>query len=496
MPRNDSSLANLLARATASSPGAPAIVTRDRVTSWRQLLERAGAFARAIEAAGTAPGDRVALYLEPDADTAAAIFGIYAARAVAVIINPRFRARQIEYILSDADAAVLVTTPELLARQPRKLETRAQLLDASTIPEAEELEVRPVDAAALAQIIYTSGSTGYPKGVMFTTGALRSGVATVRDYLGLRADDRVAGILSFSGVYGLNQLLTAVASEATLVVESSPLAVEIVGRLRASQVTVLAAVPPLWLQLLAVPEFVEPFPSLRLVQSAGGRLPVGAVKRLRTLQPQADLFLQYGMTETFRSTFLPPAEVAAHPDSMGRGIPGAEILVVRPDDRLCEVGEVGELVHAGPTLASGYWRAPDASARVFRPHPTRAGARAVYSGDLVRSDAEGRLYYVSRRDHVIKTLGFRVGPDEVTDVLHASGQVVEAVVVPEPDAERGQRIIAVVVLAPDGSVETLRRFCREELPPYMQPARFDVVASLPRLPSGKYNVDALGRART
>jgi acyl-coenzyme A synthetase/AMP-(fatty) acid ligase len=153
-------------------------------------------------------------------------------------------------------------------------------------------------------------------------------------------------------------------------------------------------------------------------------------------------------------------------------------------------------VHAGPTIAAGYWNAPEATARVFRAHPTRPEERAVYSGDIVRQDAEGRLYYVARHDRVINTMGFRVGPDDVGDVLHASGQVTEAVVRSEPDPERGQRIVAAVVLAQTGSVDALRRFCREALPPYMQPARYEVVTELPRLPSGKYDVDALGKTQS
>jgi acyl-CoA synthetase (AMP-forming)/AMP-acid ligase II len=486
-------LANLLASATKRAPDAAAVISRSGVTSWRELSDRSAGFAHALEETGAAPRDRVALFLERDAEAVAALFGAYAAGLVPVIVNPRLRPRQIEHVLDNAQVSVLVSSAEQLARQAPAWEPPVRLLDAGAVQPAGVLRIRPVAADALAQIVYTSGSSGQPKGVMFCNGALLSGTGTVSDYLRLHARDRVASLLSFSGVYGLNQMLTAVAVGATLVIETSPLAADIVAAMRTAQVTVLAAVPPLWLQLLAVREFEEPLPLLRVVQNAGGHLPVEAVRRLRTLQPQADLFLQYGMTETFRSTYLEPAEVDAHPGSLGRALPGAEILVIRPDGSPCATGETGELVHAGPTIASGYWNAPEATARTFRPHPAKPDVRAVFSGDLVRRDAEGRMYYVARHDHVINTLGFRVGPDEITDVLHASGQVFEAAVTARPDAERGQRIVAVVVLAPGGSVHALRRFCRQELPSYMQPAQFDVVESLPRLPSGKFDIGALGR---
>jgi acyl-CoA synthetase (AMP-forming)/AMP-acid ligase II len=488
--RSDWNIAHLLVQATSHAPETPAFVTRDRVVSWREFSERAGAFASALEAMAVAPGDRVALFIDRGPDAAAALFGAYATGAVPINLNTRFRTRQVDQILSDARAAAIICAPELPGLQARRLKSRVALIDPSTVPASDALHIRPVAHDALAQIIYTSGSTGLPKGVMFSNRALLSGIATVGTYLGLRPQDRVAGVLSFAGVYGLNQLLTAVAAGATLVVETSPLAAEMLLHLRAAQITVLAAVPPLWMQLLAVPGFAEPIPSLRLVQNAGGHLPIDVVRKIRTLQPQADLYLQYGMTETWRSAFLPPAEVDENPGSMGRAVPGAEILVVRPDGSACAMDEPGELVFTGPSMATGYWNAPEASARAFRPHPARAGVRAVFSGDIVRHDAEGRLFYVGRHDRIINTLGFRVGPDEIAEVLHASGHVSEAVVAAELDVDRGQRIIAIVVLSKNGSVEALRRYCREELPLYMQPARFDVVASIPRLPSGKYDIDA------
>jgi acyl-coenzyme A synthetase/AMP-(fatty) acid ligase len=202
------------------------------------------------------------------------------------------------------------------------------------------------------------------------------------------------------------------------------------------------------------------------------------------------------MTETFRSTFLDPSEVDSHPDSMGRPVPGATILVIGADGEPCGPGDVGELVFSGPTVADGYWEDPEQTAATFRVNPSGsrdAGDKtvAVFSGDLVRYDEDGRLYYVSRRDRLIKSLGFRIGPDEIVDVLYASGEIREAAIATEPDPVRGERIIAYVALAPEGSLPKLQHFCRAELPRHMQPARIEVCASLPRLPSGKYDFDAL-----
>jgi acyl-coenzyme A synthetase/AMP-(fatty) acid ligase len=245
----------------------------------------------------------------------------------------------------------------------------------------------------------------------------------------------------------------------------------------------------------------QTLPALRVMTNTGGRLPVEAVRQLRRAQPQARLFLMYGLTEAFRSTFLPPERVDEKPGSVGQAIPGAEVSVLDDGGRVCPPGEIGQIVHRGPTVALGYWRDPESAASVFRPDPQRPpGApyteRVVFSGDLGYADEDGDLFFVGREDTMIKTLGYRVSPDEVTEVLHASGEVVEAVVTTEPDDVRGARIVAHVVLADDGSVERLEAFAARELPRYMQPARIVVRDSLERTASGKHDPVAIAqRAR-
>ena len=312
---------------------------------------------------------------------------------------------------------------------------------------------------------WRKSSTGLPKGVTITHANLWAGMRSVTGYVGVTATDRIASLLPFSFDYGFNQLLCAVGAGATLVIERSPVPQQIVATLRALGVTVLPCVPPLWLQLLNVPDFcAPPLPALRAMTNTGGRLPTEAVRKLRGAHPAARLFLMYGLTEAFRATYLDPDEVDEHPDSIGRSIPG--------------------------------WNDREMTAKVFRPNPLRPeGApdceRVVFSGDLVRLDEEGRLYFVGRSDKMIKTLGFRVSPDEIMDVLYASGEIVEGIVGTEPDAVRGDRIIAYVVLGEGKSLERLESFCRAELPRYMQPARIAVQESIPRTSSGKHDVNAL-----
>jgi acyl-CoA synthetase (AMP-forming)/AMP-acid ligase II len=499
---DEMNLAELLWRLDPAKNACPALVDGDVITPYEGLRGRAGAVAAALDDAGVERSERVAILLERGADGAAAIFGSAAVGAVTVSISERLRPRQIEHMLAHSGAKVLITSAALLARLPRRLETGALIVDVATVPASAEY--RPVARLQgdAAQILYTSGSTGLPKGVVHSHGSLRAGIASVAGYLGLEADDRVASLLQFSSVYGLNQLLCSVALGSTLVVERSPIANNVAATLRRQGVSVLAAVPPLWLQLLAAPAFRdEPIHSLRILQNAGGHLPVPAVRELRRIQPHARLFLMYGQTETFRGSFLPPEMVDTRPNSIGRAIPGSEIYVLRDDATPCEPGEVGELVQRGPAIALGYWNDAPGTERVFRVNPMRPVGtpgveRAVFTGDMVRRDEDGLLYYVSRRDHLIKTLGFRVGPDEILDVLHASGQISEGVITTEPDVTRGERIVAIAVLAPEGSLDQLNRFCRIELPPHMMPARVVLLEELPRLPGGKLDMLAIQETLT
>jgi amino acid adenylation domain-containing protein len=476
-----------------------AVVESQRTVGFAALAARCLAVAKALQRAGVEPGDRVTVLLHRGADAAASFFGVLAAGAIAVMADETLRPRQIEYLLRHSDAKVLLTSAEILDRLPRGLDADARTLDLSGVPPEDEGEAVPRVGQDVAHIIYTSGSTGLPKGVTISHANLWAGMSAVVTYLAISEEDRIAGLLPFSFDYGLNQLLCSVATGASLVVERSPVAQRIVQTLRSQQVTVLPAVPPLWLQLLGVESFrAQPLEALRVMTNTGGRLPTEAVRKLRRCQPGADLVLMYGLTEAFRSTYLPPGEVDRKPASIGRAIPGAEILVLDDDLAPCPPGQPGILVHRGPTVALGYWDDPEATARVFRPNPRRpAGTpdaeRVVFSGDLVYRDQDGDLFFVGRQDKLIKTLGHRVSPDEVVDVLYASGEATEALVTSEPDELRGERIVAYVVLAEGGSLDRLKAFALRELPRYMHPARIEVRPTLHRTHSGKHDVAATVR---
>jgi amino acid adenylation domain-containing protein len=486
--------ARLVLETAALAGPKPAIVEGGREWTYDWLAGRARAYAQTLDAVGVRPGDRVAILLPRGPEGAAAFFGSLTCGAVAVFVNDTLRARQVEHIANHSGAKVLLVSEDLLERLTRPLDIAAQILEQESLPAQGSFAPYPRIDHDIAEIIYTSGSTGLPKGVTLSHGNLWAGTDAVVEYVGVRAEDRIVSLLPFSFDYGLNQLFCCVATGATLVVERSPIPQRIVETVRREEVTILPGVPPLWLQLLTVSGFTDrQLPALRKLTNTGGRLPVDAVRQLRRCQPEAELFLMYGLTEAFRSTYLPPERVDRKPESIGQAIPGAEVMVVDAELNRCEPGAVGELIHRGPTVALGYWNDPETTARVFRPNPLRPdecpdAERVVFSGDLVYADSEGDLFFVGRRDTMIKTLGHRVSPDEVGDVLYASGEVLETIVTAEPDELRGSRIVAWVVLAEHGDVQRLEAFCAAELPRYMQPSRIDVRPSLPRTPSGKFDI--------
>ncbi|HET9630414.1 MAG TPA: AMP-binding protein, partial [Novosphingobium sp.] len=349
---------------------------------------------------------------------------------------------------------------------------------------------------ALAAILYTSGSTGRPKGVMLSHANLWLGAESVARYLGLGAQDRTLAVLPLSFDYGQNQLLSAWFAGGAVTPLDYLTPRDVIKAISRHDITTLAAVPPLWVQLAELDWPKDTANRLLRLTNSGGALTEGLVRRLRVLFPQARLFAMYGLTEAFRSTYLDPALIDTHPTAMGKAIPHAEVLVIADDGLVAADGEEGELVHCGPLVAKGYWRDPERTTERFRPAPAASvyGGMAVWSGDRVRRDSEGLLYFVGRRDAMIKSAGNRISPQEIEEVALASGLVAEAVALGVLDERLGQAVHLVVRPLPGTSPkdEELRHKLMKELPNFMQPKIVHWRSELPVGPNGK--LDRVGLA--
>jgi len=301
----------------------------------------------------------------------------------------------------------------------------------------------------VAAILYTSGSTGAPKGVVLSHRNLVVGAESVSSYLDNTAEDRILAVLPLSFDAGLSQLTTGFCVGAHVVLADYLLPGDVVRACAENQITGMVGVPPLWIQLAAQTWPSGAVAGLRYFANTGGRLPRVTLQRLRAIFPSAAPYLMYGLTEAFRSTYLDPREVDRRPDSIGKAIPNAEILVVREDGGLCGPGEPGELVHRGPLVTLGYWNDMERTAERFRPPPNRpvelcTPELAVWSGDVVVRDEEGFLYFVGRRDDMIKTSGYRVSPQEIEEVVYETGLIQDAVALGLEDETLGHRIVLVV----------------------------------------------------
>jgi amino acid adenylation domain-containing protein len=480
-----------------------AIVDGERRVTYDELLPQALECAALLKAAGLQRGDRVAIYLPRSIEAVASLFGTFFAGGVAVFINEVLRGKQIEYILEHSEASVIITR----ARQLRSLPDGA----VATRKVVNLDEITPLRATCppvatigkdLALLIYTSGSTGLPKGVMVRHENLVAGAEIVADYLKLSADDVLISLLPFSFDYGLNQALGAVLVGATLVIQRAVIPPEICRTLQREKVTVMALLPMLWLQLIdqRSPFLRNEFPHLRCITNTGGRVPVPVVRAVRDAHPHVSIYLMYGLTEAFRSTYLPPEQVDARPDSMGKAIPNCEILIVG-EHGPCGVNEVGELVHRGATVTDGYWRDPVSTAKVFRQHPFKDPRRegsetVVFSGDLIRMDAEGYLYFMGRRDQAFKSRGFRVSPEEIEQWVFESDLVGGVVALRRIRDDAENEIVLAVVPKdpPTFRCEDLHGFCKREMPAYLRPQEIWVLKQIPVTSSGKPDRIALQKA--
>ncbi len=516
-------LAELIASSAQRAPRTLALTHGDLSIDYAELQHRVDEFACGLIGLGIARTERVAIFLDKGFEAVVASFGTVAAGAVFVPVNPLLRPEQVAFILQDCNVRMLVTSPQRLAtlrdvlaachdlRHVIVTERATDFVETShyvtapvalvpwrTLAQQTKRAGHRVIDTDMAAILYTSGSSGRPKGVVLSQRNMMVGAKSVASYLENTAEDIVLAALPLSFDAGFSQLTTAFHVGARVVLLNYLTPRDVLKALEREGITGLTAVPPLYIQLAQIEWPRGIGKTLRYFANTGGRMPRDTLAALRARVPAAKPFLMYGLTEAFRSTYLPPEEVDRRPDSIGRAIPNAEILVLRDDGTTCSVDEPGELVHRGALVGMGYWNDPVKTAERYRPLANDAPGRpaglplpeyAVFSGDTVRMDSDGFMYFIGRRDEMIKTSGYRVSPTEVEEILYATQLVGECAVFGVEHAALGQTIQAIVT-APGqsgaGDTAALLEACRVRMPTYMVPAGIEWVSGpLPRNPNGK-----------
>lgn len=514
-------LHSLLSSQAQQQPDKIAIEHKSEKVSYKTLDSYASNFSNGYHQLQLKKGSRVGIFLPKQIDTVSAFFGTLKAGGCIVPINPILKPAQIEHILCDCDVSILVTTKARLSQIKEHLHAcnalkKIVVTDLDTESSSNEPAINSdIDIVSwntfcshpsssnndtiiesdLAAIFYTSGSTGKPKGVVLTHHNMYVGAESVAKYLNNTADDRILAVLPFSFDYGFSQLTTAMLKGATVILLDYLLPKDVIKTLEKTQATGLAGVPPLWMQItkLAWPESIKTH--LRYITNSGGAMPQSTLALLQDKLPNTNVYLMYGLTEAFRSTYLPPDQVSIRPTSMGKAIPNAEIFVINSNNEECKPGEQGELVHRGPLVAQGYWNDPKKTAQRYKPlPPSLTDGRtvtelAVWSGDAVTKDEDGYLYFVSRTDEMIKTSGYRVSPTEIEESLLLLDKISEAVAMGIPHPELGQAIVVVATSASEDKEleKSVLSELKKQLPPYMLPQKIFIRDDLPRNANGKFD---------
>ncbi|MBE9535134.1 MAG: AMP-binding protein [Proteobacteria bacterium] len=482
------------------------VVGKDRLT-FQEVEEKSNQLAHALKDMGVERGDRVAILLDNSVEAVISIFGVLKADAVFSVLSPTIKSKKLAYILNNSEARVLITHRNKFRILQPIINQLSHLdhtifagpkgfdggLNSSIWNETlsgykvTKCPTRNIDVD-LASIIYTSGSTGEPKGVMLTHLNMVSAARSITTYLENNSNDIILSALPLSFDYGLYQALMASLFGGTLVLERSFLYLfDVIRKIPEEKVTGFPLVPTMAAMLLQMEKLDRvDISGLRYITNTAAALPVTHIKKLQSTFPHVMIYSMYGLTECKRVSYLPPAELDRKPTSVGHAMPNEEVYVVDKRGQKLGPGQVGELVVRGSNVMKGYWRDPDATDRMLKPGPY-PGEKVLYTGDLFKMDIEGYLYFVARKDDLIKSRGERVSPKEVEDTLHQIDGVAEAAVMGVADEILGQAIKAFIISNDHGQLteKQVIAHCTKNLEYFMVPKYVEFVTSFPRTSTGK-----------
>ncbi|MFT5755686.1 MAG: acyl-CoA ligase (AMP-forming) (exosortase A-associated) [Alteromonadaceae bacterium] len=504
-------LHDLLLLQATKSPNHKAIAHKNNQLNYIDLANACIQAAGALNALSLNKGDRVAVYLPKNFEAVISYFAISYAGGIIVPVNPTFKTVQVVHILQDCQAKILITNTArfaILSKEELTAVHHVILIDDTTYHLSDtkvwhwndfinldthgQYPAEIIDTD-IAVIFYTSGSTGNAKGVVLSHKNIVTGAKSVHAYLPCKRSDNMLAVLPFSFDYGFSQLTIAFLTGASCYLTEFIFIDDLMKTIKQQDITCLALVPPLWIKLANSQWPAGLGKQIRYFCNTGGCMPMATLTILRKKMPYALPYMMYGLTEAFRSCYLPPTEIDKRPTSFGKAIPNVQIMVINDQGEECQPFESGELVHCGSLVSQGYWNDTEKTKERFRPIPNALKGSpitevAVWSGDIVTKDEEGYLYFVSRKDDMIKTSGYRVSPQEIEDVLYQLDQLSEVVVIGVPHDELGQAIIAIVVtkaLVP--SERDILKHCLKHLPNFMVPHHIVYTLLLPRNCNNKFD---------
>ena len=501
---------HFLENSAARLPDKMALVCGNQRLTYREIDYSANQLASALVDMGIRRQDRVVIFLDNSVESVISLFGILKTGAIFIILNPTMKSKKLNYILNDSGAQVLIThtsklciineavidAPDLkhiICCQSKGPHSNLKrfVTWSSIFEQTEQIQannkVSLIDVD-LATIIYTSGSTGEPKGVMSAHYNVVAAAQSIIQYLENVEQDIILNVLPLSFGYGLYQVLMAFLFGGTVVLEKSfAYPHEIIEHLAQERVTGFPIVPTMAAILLQMKDLSRfDFSSLRYITNAGDALPVAYIRKLQAFFPHVRIYSMYGLTECKRVSYLPPDQLDLMPNSVGMPMPNVEVVIVDKQGQEVAAGDVGELVVRGSNVMQGYWNKPEETSQTFRPGRYR-GEALLFSGDLFQRDEEGFLYFVARKNDLIKVKGERVSPKEIENVLCDMDGIFESAVIGVPDEIFGHAIKAFIVKNKKSELteKEVMKYCVKNLEPFMLPKYIEFRDSLPRSANGK-----------
>ncbi len=510
---------DFIENSTKRLPDKVALICGDQRLTYSQINSAANQLSSFLLKIGTRRQDRVIIFLDNSVESVISLFGILKAGCIFIMLNAAMKAKKLNYILKDSGACVLIShtnkkriIDEAISgvsnlehviwcqgsgiKGDFPLQGQHAGLKTSTLwnnlfnerPQESNICFPNTIDLDIATIIYTSGSTGDPKGVVSAHYNVFSAARSITTYLNNVEDDIILNVLPLSFDYGLYQILMASLFGGTVILEKSFLypykILELLVHERATGFPIVPTMVALLLKMEDVSSF--DFSSLRYITNTAAALPVSYIRKIQNIFPETTVYSMYGLTECKRVSYLPPEHLEKKPESVGIPMPNEEVFVVDSGGNEVERGEIGELVIRGSNVMQGYWNSPDETAKTFRPGLYRNDA-LLYTGDLFKMDKDGFLYFVSRKDDMIKTKGERVSPKEIENALCEMEGVLEVAVIGVDDDIFGQAIKAFVVQKEKSSIteKQIIRYCSKNLEPFMVPKFVEFRESFPKSNSGK-----------
>jgi acyl-CoA synthetase (AMP-forming)/AMP-acid ligase II len=442
---------------------------------------------------GAHPQDRVFILDEDPLETALWILACNLAGAIFVVLHHTISVTRIQHLLQEVKPIGFIDYKKDHLWAYQSEQSLRFFIDTREINDTELVErlTLPSDIIATdpAFLLYTSGSTGKPKAVICPHRTALYVISSINAFLPNGPQERIGLFLSLSFVYGLYQIYLAMQVQAAVIfLGRFRHHLDLLQKLEAQRISALPAVRSVLASFARLSPDSCKVDSIKYISSTGDYLPPSLIAKIVQRFPQSQLFSMYGLSEGGRVLYMPPDRITSKPDAVGQPVPGTRAFIVNEKGDIVPEGTVGELVVEGPGVMGGYWEAPQETGETFTHGPY--GQPRLRTGDIFFQDTEGDFHFVSRKQGMVKSGGFRIGVHEVeAAMLAADSAIQECIVYAVEDDVLGQALQAdILVNDPSHTVREVFRRCREVMDPHMIPVKIQIVDVLPTVTSGgKYN---------